>query len=66
MRFLPEIFAALSLCLAGAVLVHQQLYTNDVWFNLKQLRHHEPIAVFFVVAAISFVIGKYLGRFRLD
>ena len=56
----PEIVAGILLCLAVALLVHQQLISNDVWFNWQQFWHHEPVIACCVIAAIALLAGKYL------
>gem|GEM_PF-2553318 len=61
MRSVPDIFAAISFCLAMFLLVHQQLTTN-VWFSWQQFWHHEPLIACGFVAAIALLIGKYVGR----
>jgi len=59
---MPEILAAVLLCLAVFGLVQQQLTSNDVGFNWRQFWHHEPLIACCFVAAIALVVGKYLGR----
>ena len=61
----PEILAAIALCLAVFLLVHQQLISDDVWFNWQQFLHHESFIACGFVAAISLILGKYLGRLWL-
>ena len=58
---LPEILAVMLFFAAIVVLVHQQLITNSVWFNWRQFLQHESFAACFFVAAISLLLGKYLG-----
>jgi len=61
-KYLVETLAVILLGLAVFGLVHQQLNTNDVWFNLREVANHEAIVACFVIAAVALVVGKYLGR----
>jgi hypothetical protein len=58
----PEILSVALVWLAVIVIVHQQLFTNDVWFNFGQIWHHEPIIACLLVAAVALVLGKHLGK----
>ena len=64
-NFVPEILAVAALCLGVLVLVYQQL-TSDcpVWFHFEELKSHEVAASLCFVAAISLVVGKYLGKYH--
>jgi len=61
---IPEILAVIFVCLAVALLIHQQLTSDDVWFNWQQFQHHESFIACGFVAAVSLLLGKYLGRRR--
>jgi hypothetical protein len=59
---IPEILAVIFLLMAIFLTIHQQLFSNDAWFNFQQLWHHETLIACFVFAAVALVLGKYLGR----
>ncbi len=59
---LVEILATLSFCGAIFLLIHQQLTTNDAWFNLREFWHHESFIAISLVASVALLAGKYLGR----
>jgi len=61
-KYLVETLAVILLIMAVFGLIHQQLNTNDVWFNFREVANHEAIVACFVVAAVALVVGKYLGR----
>jgi hypothetical protein len=64
-KHIIEILAVILLVLAVFGLIHQQLTTNDVWFQFQQLGNHETIVACCLVAAIALVAGKHLGRLGL-
>jgi hypothetical protein len=59
---IPEILAVLSIYTAFMLLIHQHLFTNDVWFNWQEFWHHESVIACFVSVAVGLILGKYLGR----
>jgi hypothetical protein len=61
-RRLPEIIAAILICLAIFLAVHQQIISDDRWFNLGQMWHHETLIAAFVFGAACLIVGKYLGK----
>jgi hypothetical protein len=62
MNRIPEILAGILILLAVFLVIHQQLFSVDSWFNFQQLWHHETLIASFIFMAIGLILGKYLGR----
>ena len=61
---LPEILAVVLVCLALFLAIRQQIISDDRWFNLRQMWHHETLIAAFVFGAVCLIVGKYLGKFK--
>ena len=59
---IPEILAGLSICIIIFLLVHQQVTTNDPWFDWPEFWSHESLIACFAAGAAGLLLGKYLGR----
>ena len=64
LKRLPEILALLFILIAVFLTIHQEIYSDDGWFNIRQMWHHETLITVFVFGAVCFIAGKYLGRIR--
>jgi hypothetical protein len=62
---IPEILAGLSIFIAILLLVHQQVTTNDPWFDWPEFWSHESLIACFVSLGVGSLLGKYLGRIRV-
>ncbi len=63
-RRLPEILAIILFFSALFLAIHQQIISDDRWFNLRQMWHHETLIAAFVFGAVCLIAGKYLGRLK--
>jgi len=61
---LPEIFAVILICFAIILIIHQQMVSDDRWFSIRQMWHHETLIASFVFGAICLIVGKYLGKLK--
>ena len=62
---LPEAFALIFILIAVSLAIHQQVTSNDRWFNFHQIWHHETLIAVFVFGAVCLIVGKYLGKIKL-
>ena len=63
-RRLPEVSAFILICMAIFLFIHQQITSDDGWFSIHQIWHHETLIVAFVFGAVCLIVGKYLGRLK--
>jgi uncharacterized membrane protein YjfL (UPF0719 family) len=61
-KYLPEIFGVFLFGVAFLVLFHQYYRVGAGWFNVKEIKNHEAVAVMLVSGGIGVIIGKYLGK----
>ena len=54
-----SLIATFGLAVFG--LIHQQLTSDDVWFNMGQFWHHESGIAIAFFCGLALIVGKWLG-----